>query len=425
MEFWEQFIGRIIDGWELVRVLNTHGPIAVFAVKGESSAEQGAMKVLLLHSAAIDDQLRQWQIAAELSHPSLLRVLGHGRAEFDAAEAAYLVTELADDNLSTALHNRALSEKETGEVLEPVLAAVAYLHSKRMVHGRIRPSNVLAIGDDVKLSVDSLLPEGQSPVFARERDGYDAPELATGNAPRLATDVWSLGALVSEALTQRIVPEVPAKLPGAYADIAEHSLQEHPEKRWSVQQIQARLRGPAVLPPAPAIVSETSPEPFRRHLAEPSLPERTNWKYAAIAGVAALVLLAVFLLARKPHQNAPVNPAATLPALAPVDRAAPEPGPPVKREPAPERLAGRKSGNRWFVVVATYARRRDAEKRAQKMSRKWPRFRVRVYEPPVENPHHLVVIGENLGRDAAVELQHRARSAGMPRDVYVKQFAGG
>ena len=76
-------------------------------------------------------------------------------------------------------------------------------------------------------------------------------------------------------------------------------------------------------------------------------------------------------------------------------------------------------------MVATYARRRDAEKRAQKMSRKWPRFRVRVYEPPVENPHHLVVIGENLGRDAAVELQHRARSAGMPRDVYVKQFAGG
>ncbi len=456
MDFWEQFAGRVIDGWVLGRVLHANGPIAIFAVQREGRDEPGAMKVLLLRPVQIDDQLRQWEETAKLEHPNLLRALAHGSTELEGATAAYIVTELADDDLSTAVRDRRLTEKETAEVLEPVLAAVSYLHSKVIVHGRIRPTNVLALGDSVKLSSDSLLPEGQAPVYARASDGHDAPELNKSVVPLAAGDVWSIGALICEALTQRTTPGADGKLPGAYGDgayhdIIDHALREDPDQRWSLSEIRARLKGPVTAPPVaaatpivpvapvaavpkpeavPAFATVPTRAPFKRRDPEVEPEPKRNWKYAALGGAAALILLVVFLLARKPRPDDPVAPvpARSLPAAAaPSDVPAnPRPAAPLpQRKPSPLSATTRNPANRWYVVVATYGRRQDAERRASRIAHKWPRFSVRVYEPPVDNPHHLVVIGENLSRDQAYELQRRARAAGMPRDVYIRQFAGG
>ena len=41
-------------------------------------------------------------------------------------------------------------------MLPPLLRALQYVHSRGLVHGRIQPSNILAIADQVKLSSDSL-----------------------------------------------------------------------------------------------------------------------------------------------------------------------------------------------------------------------------------------------------------------------------
>jgi septal ring-binding cell division protein DamX len=88
----------------------------------------------------------------------------------------------------------------------------------------------------------------------------------------------------------------------------------------------------------------------------------------------------------------------------------------------PERAVA-KAGN-WFVVVATYAQKEAAEKRALSMTRSAPRFKAEVYAPALDGkPYYLVVIGSNLSRDAAAALKERARASGFARDAYVTQFS--
>ena len=144
-------------------------------------------------------QLRRWRETIELSHPNLLPLLNTGRAIVDGAEVVYAVEELAEENLAQIVPERALTADEARAMLPPVLAALEFLHARRLVHGRIRPSNIMATGDQIKLSSDSLRPTGEIPPTV---NAYDAPEvLADGVSP--ASDMWSLGITLVEVLTQR------------------------------------------------------------------------------------------------------------------------------------------------------------------------------------------------------------------------------
>lgn len=99
-----------------------------------------------------------------------------------------------------------------------------------------------------------------------------------------------------------------------------------------------------------------------------------------------------------------------------------EPAPVASAPVVPERAVA-KAGN-WFVVVATYAQKEAAEKRALSMTRSAPRFKAEVYAPALDGkPYYLVVIGSNLSRDAAAALKERARASGFARDAYVTQFS--
>src|SRR5205823_4339174 len=102
------------------------------------------------------------------------------------------------------------------------------------------------------------------------------------------------------------------------------------------------------------------------------------------------------------------------------------PVPDVEAPKTPElNPPGDRRANGWAVVVAAYGARGPAEKRAQEMAKRWPKFKVNIFEPESEKARHLVVIGTNLSEDAAKALRARAISSGMPRDTYIKRFATG
>jgi len=63
------------------------------------------------------------------------------------------------------------------------------------VHTRIHPGNILATGDQIKLSSDSISPKGESIGFAVSAEGFSPPEWGGGKADP-AEDAWSLGATV-------------------------------------------------------------------------------------------------------------------------------------------------------------------------------------------------------------------------------------
>jgi serine/threonine protein kinase len=112
-----------------------------------------------------------------------------------------------EENLSQVLPGRALTPDEARAMLESVLDALAYIHRKGFVHGHIKPANIMASGDQLKVSSDGLRNSGESPDGLGHQSAYDAPEYVSGILPMSqkmspAGDVWSVGMTLVETLTQ-------------------------------------------------------------------------------------------------------------------------------------------------------------------------------------------------------------------------------
>ena len=118
------------------------------------------------------------------------------------ADFLYVVMDYAEEDLSQILPQRALEPEETRQILESVLEALTYLHGQGLVHTRIKPGNILAKDDQIKISSDTLCETGSAPLARPQSNIYAAPESAAAPISPTA-DVWSLGVTIVEALTQR------------------------------------------------------------------------------------------------------------------------------------------------------------------------------------------------------------------------------
>ena len=263
-DFWKRYEGRVIDGkYPLQLYLGGTSRSGVF-LTGLTNALAGkaVIKFSPAHPGTAKLQLSRWARAARLSHPNLLRLLDSGRCGLDGRDLLYVVVEYAEENLSQILPERALTAEETREMVAPVAEALIYLHGEGLAHGHLKPSNVHAIGEQIKLSVDSVTVLGELQLVGRGADSYGAPELISSPVTG-ASDVWSLGITLVEALTQhapdvqaipRGDPEVPATLPQPFLDIARHALKRDPALRWTAADIAAHLKpGHVVEPDAPSL----------------------------------------------------------------------------------------------------------------------------------------------------------------------------
>jgi len=249
---WKTREGQVVGGkFPLRQWLGGSEHSAVFLTErpGQPSAN-AAIKLIAADGAVADRQLSRWRIAAQLSHPHLMRIYDAGRCRVDGTPLLYVVMEYAEEDLSQILPQRPLAPSEVTDLLPPVLDALSYLHGQGFVHGRIKPSNVLAIGDQLKLSADQAVPATESNSERRRRDVYDAPETAAGIvAP--AGDVWSVGMTLVAALTQNVSlaeeqspndPDLPGTVPEPFRGIARECLHLDPKRRCSMAEIQARLQ---------------------------------------------------------------------------------------------------------------------------------------------------------------------------------------
>ena len=320
-EQWKKWEGQPVDGkFILGQCLASTEFSAVFLTELTSGA-QGQKTVLKLVAAGApaappahaEDQLGLWKRAAHLAHPNLLTIFDAGRCRLEDLPFIYVVMEYAEENLGEILPQRALTAEEVRDVLDPALDALVYLHGKGLVHGHLKPSNILATHDRLKLSSDSLFPIGERRQLLRGRDIYDAPEVQSAPAsPK--EDVWSLGVTLVEALTQHppvfssepsTDPVVPRELPDLFLVITKHALRRDPNHRWSVAEIAARLN-PAPLAAAAAVASSLP-------IAAPAPSEKSAPNLAPLS---------------VPLSNEPAVPLAKMPAAAVA-------GTPARRMPPP------------------------------------------------------------------------------------------
>ena len=335
--FWQQREGQVIDGFPLRQYLGGGEDHALFLT--EYAAETpGAtpgvtqrkfvIKVMHADADSSESQLRRWRLGAELSHPNLMRLFERGSWHLDEIPLLYVVMEYADEDLSQVIPERPLTVAEAKEMLEPALGALAYLHSGGFVHGRLKPSNFMAIDGRLKISSDSVSQVGP---------GTLTP----------ADDVWGLGMTLVEVLTQRLPasdagetrdPVLPETIPPEFREIARNALRRDPRSRWTVAQIRERLNGR----PAASAATAASAASGKRFSAS---------AISTVLLAASLAIVAGTLLIRN-RELAPIGvsqsqsvqnqraPAATQPAPAAPATATPTPAiptPHVESKPSPAR----------------------------------------------------------------------------------------
>ena len=175
------WVGRVIDGrFILLQWLGGSGWSSVFLTQlHEPRPRKAAIKLIPADAGDAETYIAGWAATKSLSHPHLMSPLHTGRYQIDAAVLLYAVTEYAEEVLSEIIPERPLTPSETKEMLAPVLDALSYLHGKGFVHGHLKPSNIMAVDDQVKLSGDSLQVTGEPGKRSMTLTVYDAPEVAT------------------------------------------------------------------------------------------------------------------------------------------------------------------------------------------------------------------------------------------------------
>ena len=282
-DVWKQWEGHVADGrYPLRQYLGGSERGPVFRTEsGGPERLNWAIKFYVANPEIADAQIARWDQAAKLAHPHLLRVFQTGRCELGGARMLYAVMECADEDLSQVVPVRSLTAVEAGEMLRPTLEALAYLHGNGLVHGHIKPSNIMAVGEHLKISSDGIC-VARNPAIGRGRPtAYDAPEVGT-RGPSAAGDVWSLGVTLVEVLTQRLPewefkgqeePRLP-RMPAPFADIAKQCLRRDPQQRCSLEDIAARL-DPDAAPlgkQQPVAAKAVAPAPAPMRAAEPPPP---------------------------------------------------------------------------------------------------------------------------------------------------------
>ena len=303
------WVGRVIDGrFSLLQWLGGAGGAGVFLTELSGQGSQKAV-IKLIPADAVDAEshIAGWDLTKTLSHPHLMRLFHTGRYRIDTVEVVYTVTEFAEEDLSQILPERALTPTEVEEMLDPILDTLSFLHKKHFVHGHLKPSNIMVVDNQLKLSGESLEVEGDPCKPFRTLGAYDAPETATEPISPKA-DVWALGVILVEALTQRTPvwnrsrdkePVVPESVPEPFAGIARECLRSDPARRSTLSQVKARLEPAQPLPEPPQDISALPVPANKTARTEPTRLRRLT----LIAAVLVLVAVIAVLFLRSHHSE--------------------------------------------------------------------------------------------------------------------------
>src|SRR6202011_4676743 len=163
-EVGRQWEGQTLNGeFPLRRYLGGSDHSAVFLTeRGGSQPQRAAIKLILTSAQHAETQLDRLRASAMLSHPHVLQIFQVGQCQMGGTKLLYAVTEYADENLSQVLPVRSLTPAETRDVLVPVVNVLTYLHGRGLVHGGLKPRNIMAIRDQLKVSTDRIYRQRES-----------------------------------------------------------------------------------------------------------------------------------------------------------------------------------------------------------------------------------------------------------------------
>lgn len=284
MTDWAKWESQVINGvFPLRRFLGRSNHSVVFLTEYKvHNLPTAAIKIVPADPLQEDAQLSHWRAVAALSHPHLIRLLDFGRCQLGGHKFLFVVMEYAEQTLAQILPHRSLTPEEAREMLLPTLEVLTFLHRRNLVQGQLKPPNFLVVGDQLKISSDTVHPAGAFSPSLGKSSVYDAPESKSGTISA-ASDIWGLGVTLVEALTQHLPtwPDersetafLPAALPSAFVDIVRRCLSRNPANRPTIAALLARIKSaPDTVAPAPSPAPQNAVAPLPSPASPDAVPQ--------------------------------------------------------------------------------------------------------------------------------------------------------
>jgi serine/threonine protein kinase len=199
----------IADRYQLEERIGSGAMGVVWRAQDEVLRRTVAVKQLLVQSGVDGEEasaraMREGRIAARLQHPNAVTV-------YDAADvdgSPWLVMEFVPaPSLATVLAGR--GKLSSGEVIRlgaQIASALAMAHANGIVHRDVKPGNVLLAEDGTAKITDFGISRANDEAVLTATGlvcgtpAYLAPEVAKGDPPDPASDVFALGATLYTAV---------------------------------------------------------------------------------------------------------------------------------------------------------------------------------------------------------------------------------
>jgi eukaryotic-like serine/threonine-protein kinase len=240
-------VGEVLsDRYEVEELVGTGGMSSVFRAHDRLLDRKVALKVL--HQQYSEDEeyverfRREARAVAALSHPNIVTVIDRGEHE----GRQFIVFEYIDgENLKALIQRRGPAPVVTAlELAMQIGRGLSFAHQQGLVHRDVKPQNVLLNGDGQAKVTDFGIARSLDVQHGMTQTGtvlgtsdYIAPEQAQGQRVDEHTDVYSLGVVLYEMLTN----EVPFPGENFVAVAMRHINEEPPSARDKRPDVSPRL----------------------------------------------------------------------------------------------------------------------------------------------------------------------------------------
>ncbi len=206
--------GERVGAYVIIRELGRGGMGTVFlAERADGQFEKQVAIKILSRDADTAEILRRFraerQILARLDHPNIARLLDAGTT--DDGLPYFIMDHIVGAPVTRFAVTQRLSTGQRLELFLKICSAVEFAHRNLVVHRDIKPSNILANSE----GEPKLLDFGIAKLLAKDESAAQlttepqqhltpicaSPEQAKGDPITVATDIYSLGALLYEMLS--------------------------------------------------------------------------------------------------------------------------------------------------------------------------------------------------------------------------------
>ena len=283
---------RVAGRYYLIERIGSGGMGSVYRARDETVQREVAVKVFRAEASNPEDvarQEREVRMLSSFAHPGIVNLFDAGLHNFGGEVRRYVVMELvADPTLEARLEPGPMAPDEVAAIGTQLAEALAYLHERGVVHRDVKPANILVseVASSGYARTAKLTDFGVAHFMDGSRltsDGivigtasFVSPEQVAGEPISGASDVFSLGLVLLEAITGHREysgtvleaaiarlnrsPVVPATLPAPWRALLTSMTERDPAKRPTADEVAHRLRAGMTASSVAAPTEATAPD---------------------------------------------------------------------------------------------------------------------------------------------------------------------